>query len=70
MTTDAAVRGRAVAIDTFAQRHRYRPVEALPWLIALVCYFAFPSYLALGAQILATILFGLSADLVSATRAS
>src|SRR5258708_226084 len=61
---DTVVRGSAVAIDAFARRHRYRPIEALPWLIACVCYFAFPSYLALGAQILATILFGLSADLV------
>ncbi len=36
----------------------------MPWLAALAAYFAFPSYLPLGAQILATILFALSADLV------
>src|SRR5437667_3845368 len=52
------------AIDAFAGRHRYRPFEALPWLVAVAAYFAFPEYLALGAQILATILFALSADLV------
>jgi branched-chain amino acid transport system permease protein len=54
----------AAAVDTFSRRHRYRPIEALPWLSALAAYFAFPDYLALGAQILATILFALSADLV------
>src|SRR6266478_627014 len=52
------------AIDAFAGRPRYRPFEALPWLVAVAAYFAFPEYLALGAQILATILFALSADLV------
>jgi branched-chain amino acid transport system permease protein len=52
------------AVGTFARRHRYRLLEALPWLAAIAAYVAFPSYLALGAQILATILFALSADLV------
>jgi branched-chain amino acid transport system permease protein len=52
------------AVDTFARRHRYHLLEALPWLAAIAAYVAFPSYLALGAQILATILFALSADLV------
>jgi len=52
------------AVAILARRHRYRPLEAVPWLAALAAYFAFPSYLPLGAQILATILFALSADLV------
>ena len=52
------------AVGVFARRHRYHPLEALPWLVAVAAYFAFPSYLPLGAQILATILFALSADLV------
>jgi branched-chain amino acid transport system permease protein len=52
------------AVDAFARRHRFRLLEALPWVAALAAYVAFPSYLALGAQILATILFALSADLV------
>ncbi len=39
-------------------------MEALPWVLAVAAYFVFPDYLALGAQILATLLFGLSADLV------
>jgi branched-chain amino acid transport system permease protein len=52
------------AVDAFVGRHRYRPLEALPWLVAVAAYLAFPSYLALGAQILAVILFALSADLL------
>ena len=54
----------AGAAETFARRHRFRWYEALPWLIALAAYFAFPDYLALGSQILATVLFALSVDLV------
>jgi branched-chain amino acid transport system permease protein len=56
--------GPANAIDTFARRHRLRPLELLPWAVAVGAYFVFPDYLALGAQVLATTLFGLSADLV------
>ncbi len=52
------------AVEAFARRHRYRPYEALPWAAALAAVALFPSYLPLGAQILATILFALSADLV------
>ncbi|MDE2229092.1 MAG: branched-chain amino acid ABC transporter permease [Alphaproteobacteria bacterium] len=62
----AAVAERVVAgaADTFARRHRLRWYEALPWAAAIAGYFAFPDYLALGAQILATIVFALSVDLV------
>ena len=52
------------AFDTFSRRHRYHPLEALPWAVAVAAYAVFPSYLPLGSQILATILFALSADLV------
>jgi branched-chain amino acid transport system permease protein len=52
------------AVDAFARRHRYSPLEALPWLAAFAAYFIFPDYLALSTQIVATILFALSADLV------
>jgi branched-chain amino acid transport system permease protein len=68
MATEGLVRARLRAgdgaIDAFARRHRFHPLEALPWLIALAGYVALPNYLPLGAQILATILFALSADLV------
>jgi len=49
---------------TFARRHRLHPFEALPWVAAIAAFLLFPTYLPLGAQILATILFALSADLV------
>jgi len=52
------------AIDVFARRHRLHPMEFLPWVLAIGAYFVFPDYLALGAQVLAMTLFGLSADLV------
>ncbi len=52
------------AVDAFTRRHRFHPLEALPWAAALAAYVIFPSYLPLGSQILATILFALSADLV------
>src|SRR5437868_11790221 len=52
------------AIDAFAGRHRYHLLEALPWVAAIAAYAVFPSYLPLGAQILAMILFAMSADLV------
>jgi branched-chain amino acid transport system permease protein len=51
-------------LDVFARRHRPRLIEGLPWLVAIACFFVFPGYLVLGAQILATILFALSLDLI------
>jgi branched-chain amino acid transport system permease protein len=54
----------APMLEGFARRHRLDPREALPWLVAIAAYFAFPDYLALQAQILATIVFALSVDLV------
>jgi branched-chain amino acid transport system permease protein len=59
-----SVTARNRAIEAFSRRHRYQPLEALPWLAAFAAYFIFPGYLSLGAQILATILFVMSADLV------
>ena len=43
---------------------RMRPIEWLPWGIAVICYFAAPSYLPLGSFILIMILFALSLDLI------
>jgi branched-chain amino acid transport system permease protein len=62
MTDRAAARDATIAV--FARRHRFHPLEALPWAAALVAYVALPGYLSLGAQIMATILFVLSLDLV------
>jgi branched-chain amino acid transport system permease protein len=56
--------GVAAARASVAARHRLRPWEALPWLLAIGAYFAFPNYLFLGTQILILILFALSLDLI------
>lgn len=51
-------------VDVILRSHRLRPLELLPWLAAIACYFLFPAYLALGSQILVMILFALSVDLI------
>ena len=65
-TIDAApiLNARARTLQTYARRNRLRWWEAAPWALAIAAFFVFPNYLALGAQILATILFALSLDLV------
>jgi branched-chain amino acid transport system permease protein len=45
-------------------RHRIRPIEALPWLLALAVPFLFPSYLPMASAIVVMALFALSLDLV------
>ena len=60
----AAGEERAAVVDAFARRHHFGVLEAVPWLLAVSVYVVFPGYLPLGAQVLATILFVLSADLV------
>ena len=52
------------ATEIFARRHRLRWYEALPWITAGASFFLFPNYLALGAQVLATVLYAMSLDLV------
>jgi len=53
----------AAAVD-LAARHRLKWWEALPWVAGLAAFFLFPNYLAFGTQVLITILFALSLDLV------
>jgi branched-chain amino acid transport system permease protein len=48
----------------FLAEPRVRPVEWLPWGVALACFFAAPTYLPLGAYVLIMILFALSLDLI------
>ena len=43
---------------------RLRPLELLPWALAVAVYFFAPNYLALGGYILIMILFALSLDLI------
>jgi branched-chain amino acid transport system permease protein len=52
------------AVRRLAERHRLRWWEALPWIAGVAVFFAFPNYLAFGTQLLITILFALSLDLV------
>jgi branched-chain amino acid transport system permease protein len=51
------------AVRGLRRRHYFRWWEALPWIIALGYYFAFPDYLSFGAELLIAILFALSLDL-------
>jgi branched-chain amino acid transport system permease protein len=46
------------------RRHRPRWLEALPWIVALAVYFGFSDQLPFFSQMLITILFALSLDLV------
>ena len=62
-TGPEAARG-AGARASVAARHRWRVFEALPWLLAVGAFFAFPDYLFLGTQVLILILFALSLDLI------
>jgi branched-chain amino acid transport system permease protein len=51
------------AARALISRHRLRAWEPLPWIAALAFYFAFPTYLGFGTELLVTILFALSLDL-------
>ena len=51
------------AARALIERHRLRLWEPLPWLLAVASYFAFPTYLGFGTDLLVTILFALSLDL-------
>ncbi len=44
--------------------HRWRAVEATPWLVAVVAFFLLPDYMTLGTQIVITVMFALSLDLI------
>jgi branched-chain amino acid transport system permease protein len=44
--------------------YRFGVMDVLPWIVALGVFFAFDTYLSLGAQILVMVIFGLSLDLV------
>src|SRR4051812_12667827 len=46
------------------RRHYFRWTEALPWLIAVACFFLFPDRMTFGSQVLIMIMFALSLDLI------
>jgi branched-chain amino acid transport system permease protein len=60
LTPGVSVHPAALAL---MERHRVRPWEALPWILALAFFFAFPNHLGFGTDLLVTILFALSLDL-------
>jgi branched-chain amino acid transport system permease protein len=55
--------GSAEAIG-YGGSARLRPLELLPWVLAVALYFFAPSYLPLGSYVLIMILFALSLDLI------
>jgi len=55
--------GDSPAARVLARRHRFQWWEALPWLLGLAFYFAFPRYLGFGTEVLITVLFAISLDL-------
>ncbi len=52
------------AARALAGRHRFKWWEVLPWVVAIAAFFVYPTYLSFGTQVLITILFALSLDLV------
>ena len=65
-TAPAAIAAAALdnpAARVLMRRHHWRWWEALPWLLAIGFYFAFPDYLGFGTELLVAILFALSLDL-------
>ncbi len=63
MSAPTLARADHPAALALAGRHRARWSEAIPWVLALAYYFAFPRHLGFGYDLLITILFALSLDL-------
>ncbi len=51
-------------VEFMARSHRLRWYELLPWVVAAGAFLVYPSYLALGAQVMIMVLFALSLDLI------
>lgn len=58
----ASLKGRNV--DFLLNRHRFKPAEALPWILAIAAFFLLPDRLTFGSQVLIMVLFALSLDLI------
>jgi branched-chain amino acid transport system permease protein len=59
--------GRAArdrAAEYLVKRHYFVWPEALPWLIAIACFFVFPDRMTFGSQLLIMVIFALSLDLI------
>src|SRR3569833_1990930 len=62
--TTVATAARDRAAEYLLRRHYLRWPEALPWLIAIVCFFVFPDRMTFGSQVVIMIMFALSLDLI------
>jgi branched-chain amino acid transport system permease protein len=51
-------------VDVIARRHRLRWPELLPWIAVVGWFFAFDDLLELGTQIMITVIFAISLDLI------
>jgi branched-chain amino acid transport system permease protein len=60
----AVIEARTRAADYLVRRHYFRWPEALPWIIAVACYFIFPDRMTFGSQVLVMVIFALSLDLI------
>ena len=54
----------ASPVELMLHSHRLRAVELTPWLFVVATYWLFPSFLALGSQVIIMVLFALSLDLL------
>ncbi len=64
MTASSPTVAEHPAARGLARRHLWRVWEAIPWVLALALYFVFPKYLGFGTELLVTILFAVSLDLI------
>jgi branched-chain amino acid transport system permease protein len=55
---------RERAADYLVRRHYFAWPEALPWVIAVACFFIFPDRMTFGSQVLIMVMFALSLDLI------
>ena len=64
MTSPPVAMADHAAALALARRHRLRVWELIPWVLAIALYFAFPKHLGFGTELLVTILFAVSLDLI------
>src|SRR3974390_914910 len=55
---------RERAAGFLVRRHYFVWPEALPWVIAVACFFIFPDRMTFGSQVLIMVMFALSLDLI------
>jgi branched-chain amino acid transport system permease protein len=63
-TTSERAAARERAAQYLIRRHRFQWGEAVPWLIAIACFFVFPDRMTFGSQVLIAVMFALSLDLI------